>query len=871
MKYFLPFLILSILSPLLTLSQNVIKGHIKNQENKPLPYATIYIQELHTGTVSNEDGYYEYKLQPGTYHLKFQFLGYKSENKTINIGNDEQILNIRLLNQSIDLKEVNIVATTEDPAYSIMRKVVAKSNFHLMQLESYKAKVYIKGFFKVDVPKIIYKLAKSEGLDTVEVHTSETYSELEYEYPNTYRQKVISARSNESDSNGVDINQYINSSFYTFFTKPVFSLYRFRLEGSFVDQGFEIYKIKIFPRSKGPGLYTGYIYIIKDLWALHSLNVNVIEFGFKYNIEQIYAPIRENVWLPISHNFDINGKIFGVKMNYKYYATVSDYIIVVNEKLDKKKLIVIDEKTDKEYALALEEEKKLRGKKDILDTVSNNDTTQTFSVKELKKALKEIEKKQKESRQKKDEPEFIADYSISVDSLAYKQKKEYWDSIRPIPLTELEKKPGLMKKNDSIHAAKQSDTASKFAFLGKSVGGLLLGKNLKISQGVSLNYPSPLAHFNYNTIEGYNLNLPFEFNITNNKRYKILEITPVLRYGFSSREFYYLNQIRYYSDYNNYRQRSQITLEGGHYISQFNTNNPIYPFINTLYSLLWIDNYMKIYQKDFVSLNIRYPVLPYLQVKAGFEWNDRKELFNTSDESWVNKHSRVFTPNSPINTEINNTSFPEHKAFLINTEISYKPLIKYYRYNGKVSVIDENSPSLKLRYDGGINKLLGSKADFHRMEAGLYKHFDGVRRDFIFNGFIGRTLYDNSSFFMDYKHFGGNLTVFQLAETATSYNMLDYYRYSTSSGNYWGIQTQLNFRKFLLTQNLWLNLMGVRENIVCNYLKTETSPHYIELGYGLDNIFRILRVQAFCNFEDGKYQSFGIRIGLAGMFNMDDD
>lgn len=100
--------------------------------------------------------------------------------------------------------------------------------------------------------------------------------------------------------------------------------------------------------------------------------------------------------------------------------------------------------------------------------------------------------------------------------------------------------------------------------------------------------------------------------------------------------------------------------------------------------------------------------------------------------------------------------------------------------------------------------------------------------------------------------------------------MLDYYRYSTAK-NYWGAQTQLSFRKFLLTQNMWLNLLGVRENIIFNYLKTETSAHYVELGYGLDNIFKFMKIQAITSFENGKYQGFAIRIGLSGVFRFEED
>ena len=862
---------LYIILPVMALAQGGVKGIVKDQDNKALPFATLYIREINSGTVCNQDGYYEYRLKPGTYHLNFQYLGCKSESRTITVGNEMQSLNIKLQNQSINLKEVNIVASTEDPAYSIMRKTIAKSKYHQMQVKAYSAMVYIKGFFKVDVPKLVYKMAKSEGVDTVEVNTSESLNQLEYEYPNTYRQKVLSARSNESDSGRMGVNQYINGSFYAspLFSSSAFGLYRFKLEGSFPDQGYEIYKIKVFPRSKGPDLFSGYLYIIKDLWAIHSLNLDVYNMGFKTNIAQIFAPVKENAWLPISHNFDINGRMLGVKINYKYFATVSDYKVELNEKLDKKKLIVIDEKLEKEYAAALKEEKRLKGLPQLADTSKTEDTAVKFSLKDLKKAMKEMEKREKESKQKKDEPEVMSDYSISFDTLAYRQKADYWDSIRPVPLTDLEKRPGFMKKNDSIREARKSDTASSFAFIGKTFGGILLGKTIKISKNSDIHYPSPLAHFNFNTVEGYNLNLPFEYSYKKQGSEK-LKLTQTLRYGFSSKNFYYNTQIRYRLKPNKYGQRARIDAAGGHYISQYNADEPIFPIINTFATLLWNNNFMKIYQKDYTSIQISYPLRSNIYLKAGFEWANRSELSNTTTEIWINNKTKDYTPNAPANNELKNTSFATHKASVINLQLSYKPFVKYYKNNGQLRVNDNQSPEIKLNYNAGIKDLLQSQSDFHRLEASLNHHFNGVRRDFDFNLFAGSNQGNTPAYFTDYKHFGGNQTFIQISDPATAYYMLDYYHYSTAK-NYWGAQTQLSFRKFLLTQNMWLNMLGIRENIIFNYLKTETSAHYVEIGYGLDNIFKIMKIQAITNFENGKYQSFGIRIGISGAIRIERD
>jgi hypothetical protein len=42
-------------------------------------------------------------------------------------------------------RTVTVKAGKEDPAYTIMRKAIAKAKFHTQQIDAYSATVYIKG------------------------------------------------------------------------------------------------------------------------------------------------------------------------------------------------------------------------------------------------------------------------------------------------------------------------------------------------------------------------------------------------------------------------------------------------------------------------------------------------------------------------------------------------------------------------------------------------------------------------------------------------------------------------------------------------------------------------------------------------------
>ena len=328
-----------------------VKGTVKGDDGQDLGYATIYVKELGTGTTSNSESYYELQLEPGNYHIIFQYVGYESVLKEVEVGNDFVQLDVVLRTQVMLLKDIEVRAGNEDPAYTIMRKAIAKSKFHSQQVDSYKARVYIKGTGQLlDYPFYMKGTLKKEGIDPDRVFITESVSDIEYIRPNIYSEKVISIYTQGNDNNG-NPNAYINGSFYepevaksiSPLSPKAFSYYKFVYDGTFKDQGREISKIKVIPRSRGDNVFYGYIQIVEDLWSIHSLDLHVSKLGINFRIRQIYEPVQDQVWLPVTHKFNVEGKVLGFEFVGNYLATVSDYNVVINPDLDMQ-IEVIDEK-----------------------------------------------------------------------------------------------------------------------------------------------------------------------------------------------------------------------------------------------------------------------------------------------------------------------------------------------------------------------------------------------------------------------------------------------------------------------------------------------------------------------------------------------
>jgi hypothetical protein len=113
-----------------------------------------------------------------------------------------------------------------------------------------------------------------------------------------------------------------------------------------------------------------------------------------------------------------------------------------------------------------------------------------------------------------------------------------------------------------------------------------------------------------------------------------------------------------------------------------------------------------------------------------------------------------------------------------------------------------------------------------------------------------------------YKHFLGNRTPFSTTDPAGSFRLMDYYLYSTSD-KYFSVNAHYNFRRFLLTSIYEVRMLGISENIFVNYLATPTSKNYTEVGYSINGILRVFRLEGAVAFRDGKYLDYGFRIGIA--------
>ncbi|WP_375579190.1 DUF5686 and carboxypeptidase regulatory-like domain-containing protein [Marivirga tractuosa] len=859
------------------ISAQGVRGVVYGEDGEALPFATIYVQETGSGTSTNQEAYYELQLKKGKYTLQYKFVGYETVTKEIDLGDENLQLDVKLPKQSLLLEEVSTTAKATDPANWMMRKAIAKSSYHRQQIDAYGATVYVKGKGRVtDIPFYLTSVLKKEGIDTETMIITESVSEVSYRRPNQFSEKVISVYASKKTDFNANPMRFIAGSFYqdeiasviSPLSSKAFRYYKFRHMGAFMDGSNLINKIKVIPKVPAPNVFEGEIQLVEEDWALFGVDLNAqIELGIEVRIRQVYQNINDLAWMPITHQFDVDGKLMGVGFEGKYLASMSDYNIELNPALPRK--IKILDKDDSEQGKMTEE---------IIEEAQElvkNEKKEEVAVKseDLSDIMKAYKKTQQDSLAKQD---VIGVYDFEVDSAAYNQDSMFWAQIRPIPLSTDEARG--YAKIDSLNVINdeqlEKDSVKAEKKTSFQITDILVGGEYKLDSAKKLQFKiyNPFLKIHYNTIEGLNIDysiglkrfIPMKFDTTVDKstvdrsyfnRSSYALIKPTVRYSVARNKFIGKVLAKYQF------KTGDISFRVGRYVQQFNDAPVVLPLLNTSFTTLWEQNFMKIYEKDFMRLNYERKFSAKLGMSAAIEYEERKRLNNNADFRTID-WKREFTPNFPVN--INPIDdFDGQKALTANVKFYYQPFVKYVIRNGIRRPVRQRPTRFALEYYKGIKDLAGSEVNFDRVVIGYKDEFDfGAKGKTYFNTRMGVFLNNNSLGFMDYAHFPGNRAFITQNDPVESFRLLDYYRFSTDQ---FYAQNFIfhRFRKFLITQIPATRFMGLKEGAFINYLYTPDSNNYSELGYSIEGILKFFRIEVATQYENMQYKGWGIRVGIS--------
>ncbi|WP_370104832.1 DUF5686 and carboxypeptidase regulatory-like domain-containing protein, partial [Winogradskyella sp.] len=533
-----------------------VVGTITDAKGEPLPFVNILVENTYKGTTSNDDGYYELNVsEPKTYTIVYTYLGYKTVKKKVAIDKFPYTINVSLEEESVSLGEV-VIDSEENPANAIIRQAITKRKENLEKIQSFKADFYSRGLIRIkDAPEKILGQEVGDlggGLDSTRsgiIYLSETISKIQFLRPDKLKEKITASKVSGND-NGFSFNSALDVDF-NFYNNTV--EFGNEIISPIANNAFGYYRYKlegVFYDERGNLINKINVIPKRENDPVFSGTIYIVEdqwtiYALELNITGVQARI------PVVD-------IITLKQSFSYSEAI-DIWAVISQSIDfKYKFLGI--KGDGRYTAVY----------------SNYEFNTGLSRQDFGREL------------------------VAFENEANKKDSLFWNTIRPVPLTVEERKDYI--KKDSIQIVRESkpyldsiDRANNKFKIRNILGYTYQNSHKDFRLGYDI---AGASHFN--TVQGYTAkaNVFFNKNYDEFKRY--FRANANLEYGFSDKRLRATGSLSY--KFNNTNRRF-LTLSGGVSTQQFNPSNPITPLINSVSSLFFEDNHIKLYDRSFLQLD----------------------------------------------------------------------------------------------------------------------------------------------------------------------------------------------------------------------------------------------------------------------------
>ncbi|MEO6721667.1 MAG: DUF5686 and carboxypeptidase regulatory-like domain-containing protein [Ferruginibacter sp.] len=812
-----------------------IFGTVYNDKGDLLSYSSVTIKGTTIGASANNRARFAISIPPGKYTVVCQHIGYTSLEKEVSVNTEDVEVSFVLTEQKLVMKEVIIRSDAEDPAYAIIREAIKKRDFYAKEVNAFTCDLYTKDMMKLRrLPKRILgrkvpdESRQEMGLDTMGqgiIYLSESISSIASQLPDKFKMEVKSSRVSGSGGFGFTFPTFLT--FYQNnvtvfaerlnprgFVSPIadgaIGFYRFKFLGSFWENGKEINSIRVTPRRNYEPLFSGTINITEGDWRIHSTDLfltkkSQLEIIDTLQITQFHVPVSADAWRVKNQVLHFTFNQLGIDAVANFVNVYSNYNI--------------------NPAIA----------KSYFDRV-------------------------------------IIKYDTGVN----KKSKAYWDTIRPVPLEKEEVKDYQVK--DSLYEVHKDSILSKQSVdsLKKEQGKInpldIFWSGINRTHYHSTNqYQWGLdglaPKLEYNTVEGAVVNAGGYFNKFLRSSRTNLSIRPSLRYGFSNKHLNGAIDIALRTrdlDTDNRLRRHAWLFSAGKRVSQFNKESPITPLINSIGTLLYGDNLMKIYENVFAAAGYNKRFESGLRISINALYENRLPLSNTTNFTFFKRDSVNITPNYPFE-KVGVEEFAKHQAVLLSIDLSIKPGQRYIQFPNRKISIGSKIPTFSLNYTKGFNGILGSDVNFDKWRftvfndknfklAGTLKYKVGV------GGFLNR----KSVFIQDYQHFNGNRSI-AASEYLNSFQLAPYYANSNIATFYSVVHLEHHFNGLLTNKIPYFNRLNWNLVAGNNTFFVNGSDHYSEVFLGLENILKIFRIDFVAAYQNGRATVTGIRLGTGGL------
>ena len=798
-----------------------VTGTVTTANGKPVPFINISVQGTHLSTASNQDG--DYTLNAplnGSQTFICRGIGYKTQAVTAEIDSLPHTLNFTIQEESY--KRYTKTGNESISADSIIKFAISKRTENSLLTDQYEADYYSRGSYTIEnVPRKLMgkKLGDMEGrLDSTGsgiIYLSETVSRIKYKRPDRMHERVLASKIS-GDDKGYSYNSALSSEF------------------DFYQQ-----------------------YLLFDVDVVSPISDNAPDY-YRYETESSYydngqlihhirvSPLKENTAA-------LNGYIDIVSDSGQLYSVA---LSIEGKRIEQPLLDILTIKQVYNYNTA--------AKGWIKNLQSINYSFSLFDVDIRAQFLNVYSNYNLQ-------PEFakktFTNEIMFVEEDANKKDGKYWGANRPIPLSGEEladyiKKDSIEKIEGSIPYLRANDSIrNHYRLLSPVLGHTYYNS----SDGWQLKYSGLLLSFGFNTVQGQAISPKFSYTKTNAEKNTYTTIGTALNFGIVEQRFRATGTVS--RKFNNI-SKLILTLSGGSAIQQFNPERPINRIVNSVSSLFFKDNYMKLYDNTFLNLSYEEEVVNGIKVNASAEYTRRKPLFNNTDFSTLKDLYDPYTSNNPLLPyDYETPAFLKHDMYRVSASAHFSFGQKYrLRPDGKENIANPIYPEVTVGYQTGFASSIKdynfnhlSTRITYSLSIGQYGETGAALR-------AGKFFNSENIAFTDYRHFNGNRTHVGRSERYLNvFNLLPYYTHSTND-QYVELHAEHSFKGFVTNKLPGINRLNY--HLVGGYhlLSIPGRTPYSEYTIGLDNMgwgkVRFLRIDYIRAYENG-FVGDGVVIGLS--------
>lgn len=810
--------------------ETIISGKVTDAgSGDPIPFANVIFKGTSIGATTDFDGNFKIKTTNPTDSVMASYIGYKSRTKVVK-KREAQVINFQLDEETTKLQEV-VVKAGENPAFEILRKVVdSKSKNDKRNLAAFEYDTYSK--MEIDADKISDKMRErkvmkkiSQVLDSLDriagedgkailpLFISETISKNYYrDNPQLKTEVIVKSKVNGLGvEDGAMITQLVGSSLqdYNFYMNWL-NFSRKQLVSPIAD-GWRLY----------------YDYDLSD-----SL---MVDGYYCYRLD--FFP-RDAQALAFTGTMFITKEGYALK---QIDATIGSSANI--NFIDKIRIQHTYEKIQDQAWLPV--------KSRVLISVGQLTANTTGMLAKFYMSHKNFVLNQ---------PKPIKFYDQNIvlnEDAKLEEDDKVWDTLRHEPLTTTEKSVyHMIDTIQSIPIVKSYIDIMKVVLNGYyKTGKVFVGPYLGL--------------FAINTLEGFRLQAGFKTNIKFSKKWVL---GAQLAYGFGGIDPQRFDQRLKYTAFAKYifekRRWTSLTFRARHEVGRLGLDEDyVSDFPLFLFASRW-GNYRAGFYYDEYRMTLERELFKGFTQRVALRYYNFDPAFT---------FGYVVDPN----LNIVNNNFQTSEIFL---ETRYaRDQIYLQNDNDRIGLEQKKWPVFTFRYTHGFKGVAGSDFEYDKVRLNMTKR---MKMGPLGNGYIsitGEKVFGTLPFPLLSVHLGNESYIY----APVNFNLVGFGEFA--SDRYGSIQYRQNLEgflsnkipllqrlkwRFLATANVLVGSMsdanftnfaevvqpsGKLPNVQAKRL--DPNKPYMELGYGIENIFKFLRVDfihRLSYLSDDQTRNFGV-------------